>query len=121
MFAQETRSAMTSSVDKRAAPRVTVSVPAMIELKGQHFNAVVRDIALRGVLVDTAAPLYAGAELTLRCGRIESEAVVVWHKCRHYGLRFRQLLEAADLTQQLTRTAAIQSRRAQGPRFNLSP
>lgn len=62
-------------------------------------------------MIETSALLHAGMPVTLRCGSIVADAIVVWSEGTQTGVNFAVPLSDRDLAEQLARTAAISSRR----------
>ncbi len=62
-------------------------------------------------MIESCATLVRGTSLSLRCGSIAANAVVVWTEGGRTGLTFSDLLSDREVAEQLSRTAAIAARR----------
>jgi hypothetical protein len=69
-------------------------------------------------MLETLAPLDPEDSLTLRCGSIAAEAVVVWQDNGRIGIRFVDPLSDREVTEQLCRAAAITTRRQEKTQTN---
>lgn len=96
---------------QRQHRRSAVALPAIIVNGSEQCGARILDIAPGGALIQCSADFRLGASFLLRCGSIAVESVVVWGKGNLYGLNFGLPLSEAEVTEQLVRHKAIDSRR----------
>ena len=95
----------------RGTHRKAVSLPAFVRSFGRQYSARVHNLSAGGAMIETAAPLRPGCEITLCCGSIEARATVVWKKIAHVGMRFHTPIGEADVDRQLCRSDAAAERR----------
>ena len=98
-------------VNRRAAPRLSLTVPASLRAGTQDFTAKLVNIVTDGAMLETAAPVVPGSKITLRCGSIAAVAEVVWSEGPHMGVKFRSPLSEAQMQEQMLRSAALEARR----------
>lgn len=91
--------------------RSPIGLPAVMRVDGRDYSVRIADIGPGGAMLETPTPLSLGAPLSLRCGSIVVDATVVWAKGWQIGVNFACPLTEQDLAEQLTRTAAMASRR----------
>ena len=97
----------------RGAHRKAMSLPALIRAFGRQYSARVHNMSVGGAMIETAAPLRPGCEITLCCGSIEARATIVWKRMAHFGMRFHTPVDEADVDRQLGRSdAAAEHRRS---------
>jgi hypothetical protein len=68
-----------------------------------------------GAMLEISAPLIEGTSLLLRCGSIEAHAIVVWIKGQQMGINFSSPLSERQIDEQLSRVAALASRKSRMP------
>lgn len=96
---------------RREHDRSGVALPAIIRLGGQEYSARILNIAPGGAMIECSASFPPAASFFLRCGSIAADAVVVWEKSGRYGVNFRLPLSREQLTEQMSRNDAINSRK----------
>lgn len=62
-------------------------------------------------MIECSTAFPPAASFFLRCGSIAANAAVVWEKSGRYGVNFHLPLSKAELTEQLSRNDAINSRK----------
>lgn len=97
--------------EKRKHVRSSVGLPAVVRADGKDYSVRVADIGPRGAMLVTSTPLHPGTPLSLRCGSIVADAMVVWTRGWQIGVNFAYPISDRELAQQLLRTAAMTSRR----------
>ena len=83
--------------ESRRAARRPVAIHARLRPPGSDRLAVdVTDLSETGFQIDTVYRLHVGATVWLAIpGLAALEAVVAWHRDRHYGCRFQRPLYPA--------------------------
>lgn len=99
-------------IERRSEDRFPVALPAAIGLAGQQYSARLINLAHSGALIETSAPLHLDTMVALHCGTIIVHAVVAWTKGNHIGLKFKSPLTDAQVIEQVSRTFALEFRRA---------
>lgn len=99
------------SPDRRAAERFPVALPAFIMLEGGTYNVRLTNLAHGGASIETLVPLQLNSTMTLHCGTIIVGAVVAWATDFQIGVKFETPLTDAQVSEQVSRTLAIASRR----------
>jgi hypothetical protein len=100
------------SFDRRKWLRSDLALPVIVISGGKDYTARITNIAPMGAMLELSAPLTEGTTLLLRCGSIEAEAVVVWMKNLRIGVMFSAPLNGRQIDVQLSRAAALASRKS---------
>jgi len=87
-----------------------VGIPAIIRVGELSFTAKLANIGRGGAMLETAAPVLAGAPITLCCGTVVAEAAVIWRGPAGIGVNFDIPLTYAQVTEQVSRSAAVAAR-----------
>lgn len=98
--------------NERTGKRVRVAVPASITVGNQDFSVKVANIVRGGAMLETTAPLDPGVKGMFFCGTVAAEATVIWKKSGRIGLKFFRPLTDAQVNEQLSRTKAMDLRKA---------
>lgn len=108
VFSQRARE---TEFERRKHVRTSVGLPAIVRADGKDYSVRIADIGPEGAMLETSARLHPGDSLSLRCGSIVADAMVVWARGWQIGVNFAYPLNERELAEQLSRTAAIASRR----------
>lgn len=100
-----------SLCDRRTAERQSVEVAAIVSVGARDYTAKVLNIVEGGAMIETAAPLLVSSAISVGCGSISTDAVVVWKKFGRVGVRFLVPLAYHQLTEQVLRSRALEARR----------
>ena len=98
-------------IERRRHPRFPVALPASLACTTGLASALIFDLSMSGALIETTLLLVPQWTVRLRCGTIDTQAVVAWRKGRQAGLTFTWLLSHQQVTEQMDRSHAIASRR----------
>jgi hypothetical protein len=104
--------AVDDRLDRRGLQRLPVGLPASVEVGTQSFTARLANLVVGGAMLETMAPVIPGNSVTLRCGTIAAEAKIVWKKTGRIGVKFCTQLSDAEVREQISRSAALDARRA---------
>ena len=96
--------------ETRKVERVPILVPASMQVNGRESPVRVVNITQYGAQFETAASVASRSRLTLRCGGIVAEAVVIWTMTGRVGVRFLQDQSCSDVARQIARHDAMRSR-----------
>jgi hypothetical protein len=107
--------AVHDGLDRRGSQRLPVGLPASVEMGTQSFTARLANLVVGGAMLETIAPAIPGSRVTVRCGTIAAEATIVWRKTGRIGVKFCTQLTDAEVREQISRSAALDSRRASRP------
>jgi PilZ domain len=97
--------------ERRTAPRISVSLPVLINASGSQHAAQLRNISNGGALLEGRTIPERGTRIILSCGTIEADATVVWNGVSAFGLRFTTAVTDTVVDQQVARSEAMASRR----------
>lgn len=111
-YMSSVRLALDEYAERRAWPRSWVAVPASIRIGDQDYTAKLANIVHGGAMLETTVALDVGARATVHCGTIAAEAMVIWKEPGRVGVKFITPLTDAEVSEQLSRSAAIAARRA---------
>lgn len=98
--------------DRRLSQRLCLVVPAFIQVGDEGFTAKLSNIVPGGAMLETSAPVVPGGRVRVRCGTISAEAQVIWWRSGRIGVKFLTPLTEAQVEEQLSRSVALQARRA---------
>ena len=98
--------ALNGHCGRRESHRLSVVVPALIRMGELNFTARLANIGRGGAMLETAAPMLAGGELTICCGTIVTEAVVIWRRHGRIGVNFHAPITEGQVQEQVLRSAA---------------
>jgi hypothetical protein len=100
-----------SGAERRTAPRMSVSLPVLINTSGSQHAAQLRNISRGGALLQARTVPDRGTRIVLSCGTIEADATVAWNDSSVFGLRFNASVNDTIVDQQVARSEATASRR----------
>jgi hypothetical protein len=98
-------------VERRASQRERVMLPASVAIGAQAYSARMVNIERSGAMLETAAPVLAGASVVVHCGTVAAQAVVVWTGVGRIGVHFVSPLRLDEVEEQLSRARALVARR----------
>ena len=93
--------------DRRAHPRVSVALPAFLQVDGQRHSVQVLDLSAGGAKLDGPVAIAAGASVTLDCGTFGRTAIVRWQNGAVVGVSFDSELDDRELAALLERSNAL--------------
>lgn len=99
-------------LDQRASPRLAIALPILIVLGGKQYSAALRDLSNAGAMIMTSAPLLSYSRIEFQCGTICSRGIVLWQRHSDFGIKFRQPICERQLSEQISRSAAVANRQA---------
>lgn len=105
--------------EQRTRPRSAITLPVTIVLGGKRYSAALRNLSSSGAMIVTSAPLTTLSRIEFQCGTICSRGIVLWRRQSDFGVKFRQPICERQLCEQITRFAAVVSRRALGPKLSI--
>jgi hypothetical protein len=88
---------MAGTLQKRSPRRSRVLLSARLECSGRQQDVRIRDLSIKGALVEVAEPPSPGDEVTLSCGDTSLRGKVAWHDEVLVGIEFVQPLSGAML------------------------
>ena len=114
MHASTARDAFQAQPDQRAQPRFTVALPALASCGSRRFSISIVNIAAEGAMIESWSVLLDRARLLISCGTTDVMATVVWQGSdRLFGVRFDRSLTLREISEQISRSSALQNRREQ--------
>jgi len=105
--------------EQRVSPRSAIALPILIVLDGKRYNAALRNLSSAGAMIATSAPLTTLSRIEFHCGAICSRGIVLWQRQSDFGIKFRHPICERRLSEQISRFAAVASRRALGSKPTL--
>jgi hypothetical protein len=102
--------------EQRATPRSAIALPILIVLGGKRYSATLRNLSSAGAMIVTSAPLTIRSRIEFQCGTICSRGIVLWQRQSDFGIKFRTPICERQLSEQISRSAAVARRRALGPK-----
>lgn len=96
--------------DRRAAPRVSVALPAFFQADGERHSCQLLDLSSGGAKLNLSAVLPVGSTITLDCGTFVRPALVRWQNGDFAGVSFDGELNAREIAALLDRSNALTSR-----------
>jgi hypothetical protein len=96
--------------DRRAAPRVSVALPAFVQVDGARHSCQLLDLSSGGAKLNLSSALPVGATIALDCGTFCREAVVRWQNGEFAGVSFNGELNAREISALIARSQALTSR-----------
>lgn len=111
MTSDSTKRTPGTDIEQREHIRSLVGLPAVVRIRDTDHSARIVNIAPGGAMIETSAILDVGLPVTLRCGSIVADAIVMWSEGFRTGVNFAVSLSDRDLAEQVARTVAISSRR----------
>jgi PilZ domain len=93
--------------DRRAYPRVSVALPAFLQVNGERHAVHLLDLSAGGAKLNCSAPLPTGTVVVLDCGTLGRSAVVRWQTGGVLGLCFDSELDARDVSALSDRSTAL--------------
>ena len=97
--------------ESRGKQRHPVTLPAIAIIGLKSHSVRVMNLTAQGAMLQTTGPLATGFRITLRCGAITADACVAWTAGDRIGVSFDRPLPEGELTEQLSRSSAISTRR----------
>lgn len=91
---------------RRESHRFSAIVPVLIRLGDENFTSRLANIGRGGAMLETAAPILAGAKITMCCGTVVAEAAVMWRKPGRIGVNFHMPLTDREIQEQISRSAS---------------
>lgn len=88
-----------------------MALPATALIGGSDHSIRVLNVAPGGAMFEISAALAVGTRLIFRCGTIWVTATVAWQAGGRTGVSFDADLDAREVREQLSRTAAVAARR----------
>lgn len=98
-------------LEQRATERFPMALPGTVRMGDEEYGARIHNLAPGGAMIETAAPGLVGSLLTLSCGTITAGAAVVWRRDGRLGVGFGVPLTESQVSEQVSRSIAIASRR----------
>lgn len=105
--------------EQRTRPRSAITLPVTIVLGGKRYSAALRNLSNSGAMIVTSAPLTTLSRIEFQCGTICSRGIVLWQRQSDFGIKFRAPICERQLSEQISRFAAVASRRALGPKHSI--
>jgi hypothetical protein len=96
--------------DRRAAPRVSVALPAFLQVDGERHSVQLLDLSSGGAKLNLSAVLPVGSTIILDCGTFVRPALVRWQRGDFAGVSFDGELNAREIAALLDRSKALTSR-----------
>lgn len=96
--------------ETREVERVPVILPASMFLNGTVSAVRIVNISRKGAQVETAASISRRCRVTLRCGQINAEAIVIWVETDRVGVRFLNRQSWSDIAELIARHEAVRTR-----------
>jgi hypothetical protein len=103
--------ALWNDEDRRRSERFPVALPASVCLGAAKHTAKLINIVSGGAMLETRVELDVSAALVVSCGTINARATVVWTEGDRAGVKFVHPLSEAEVNEQVSRCAALESRR----------
>ena len=95
------------ALEKRVAPRTTISLPVFIVLGGKRHNALLRNLSTGGAMIVTSAPLILQMKVEFHCGAICAPGILVWQRRSGSGIKFHNPICERQLKAQVSNAVAI--------------
>lgn len=95
--------------EARRVERVPILVPATMLVNGHASPVRVVNITQYGALLETAASVGRRSCMTIQCGRLDVEAVVIWVMTGHVGIRFLHEQTYATVAELIARHDAVRA------------
>lgn len=96
--------------DRRAHPRVSVALPAFLEINGVRQSVQMLDLSAGGVRLNCTSIFPVGTAVMLDCGTFGRAAVIRWQNGEFLGLSFDYELDERELAALLNRSSALSAR-----------
>ena len=96
--------------DRRVYPRVSVALPAFLQVDGERRSVQLLDVSPGGAKLDCPASLAVGTAVILDCGTLSRSAVVRWQNGGLVGLCFDSELNAREVSALIDRSTALAAR-----------
>ena len=108
-------------VEERSAPRLPVSLPAIVQIGQLQLSARIENISCGGAALEMETPIVKGTRILLSCGTIRHDAIVAWSYSGQFGVTFKLPLTNAEVREQVARSNALAARRAKSSSSPASP
>ena len=102
--------------DRRAYPRVSVALPAFLQVGGDRHSVQLLDLSSGGAKLTCAARFPTGTSVMLDCGTLGRSATVRWQNDEFLGLSFDSELDARDVADLANRSNALAARKTPASR-----
>lgn len=96
--------------DRRAYPRVSVALPAFLQVRGERNFVQILDVSAGGAKLSCSVALSSGTAVTLDCGMLSRAATVRWQNGEQLGLSFDSELDERELAALAGRSSALAAR-----------
>jgi hypothetical protein len=90
---------MAGTLQKRNPRRSRVLLSARLESSIGQQDVRIRDLSIKGALIEAAEPPPLGEDVTLSCGDTSLKGTVAWHDEVLIGIEFTQPLTGAMLAE----------------------
>lgn len=96
--------------DRRAHPRVSVALPAFLQVGPDRHSVQMLDLSAGGVKLSCPASFAIGTAVLLDCGTFRRDAVARWQNGEFLGLSFDHELDDRDVAALADRSKALTAR-----------
>ena len=93
--------------DRRAAPRVSVALPAFLQADGVRQSVQILDLSSGGAKLTCGTEFAVGTAVFLDCGTLGCAGVVRWQNGGTLGLCFDSELDAREVSALMDRSNAL--------------
>ena len=93
--------------DRRAYPRVSVALPAFLQVGDERCSVQILDLSAGGAKLSYPTSLATGSTVLLDCGTFERPAVVRWQNDGLTGVSFDNELDAREMSALVDRSKAL--------------
>lgn len=96
--------------DRRVYPRVSVALPAFLQVKGARHAVHLLDVSAGGAKLNCSVSLASGTAVQLDCGTVAREGVIRWQNGEQLGLAFDSPLDERSVAALIDRSTALAAR-----------
>ena len=96
--------------DRRAYARVSVALPAFLQIEGTRHSVHLIDVSAGGAKLSCPVKLTSGTTVMLDCGTLARSSVVRWQNGDQVGLCFDSELDTREVNALAARSAALNAR-----------
>jgi len=93
--------------DRRAHPRVSVALPAFLDVGGERHSVQMLDLSAGGAKLNCPASVPIGTEAILDCGTFERPAIARWQNGEYLGVSFERELNEREMAALVGRSSAL--------------
>ena len=93
--------------DRRSTPRVSVALPAFLQVDGKRLSVQILDLSAGGAKLTCATEYAVGTAVFLDCGTLGCAGVVRWQTGGTLGLCFDAELDAREVSALMDRSNAL--------------